>query len=114
MPDDLTSKIPWKDNIKYIKNMLGYIQKTDNTYFPLAVLRLVLDAVEAALGLVFSADILELLCEGAPMEALGKPVLLLLISSFLLSAASSFLKNEFVEPKQSLIWLTYDSDFAAK
>ena len=114
MPDDLTSKIPWKDNIRYIKNMLGYIQKTDNTYFPLAVLRLVLDAVEAALGLVFSADILELLCEGAPMAALGKPVLLLLTSSFLLSAASSFLKNEFVEPKQSLIWLTYNSDFAAK
>ncbi len=114
MPDDLTSKIPWKDNIKYIKNMLGYIQKTDNTYFLLATLRLVLDAVEAALVLVFSADILELLYEGAPMEALGKPVLLLLISSFLLSAASSFLKNEFVEPKQSLIWLTYDSDFAAK
>ena len=52
MPDDLTSKIPWKDNIRYIKNMLGYIQKTDNTYFPMAFLRLVMDAVEAALGLV--------------------------------------------------------------
>ena len=49
MPDDLTSKIPLKDNIRYIKNMLGYIQKTDNTYFLLATLRLVLDAVEAAL-----------------------------------------------------------------
>lgn len=71
MPDDLTSKIPWKDNIRYIKNMLGYIQKTDNTYFPLAVLRLVLDAVEAALVLVFSADILELLCEGAPWRRWG-------------------------------------------
>lgn len=114
MPDDLTSKIPLKDNIRYIKNMLGYIQKTDNTYFLLATLRLVLDAVEAALGLVFSADILELLWEGASMENLGKPVILLLSSSFLLSAASSFLKNEFVEPKQSLIWLTYDSDFSAK
>ena len=114
MPDDLTSRIPLKDNIRYIKNMLGYIQKTDNTYFLLATLRLVLDAVEAALGLVFSADILELLWEGASMENLGKPVILLLSSSFLLSGASSFLKNEFVEPKQSLIWLTYDSDFSAK
>ena len=101
MPDDLTSKIPLKDNIRYIKNMLEYVQKTDNTYFLLATLRLVLDAVEAALGLVFSADILELLWEGASMENLGKPVILLLSSSFLLSGASSFLKNEFVEPKQS-------------
>jgi hypothetical protein len=38
MPDDLTSKIPWKETIRYIKNMFSYIQKIDNSYFPLATL----------------------------------------------------------------------------
>ncbi len=114
MPDDLTSKIPWKENIRYIKNMFFYIHKIDKTYFSLATGRLLLEAVEAALALVFSAEILELLCEGAPVETIGKPVFYLLVCSFLLSTASRFLLNEFLLPKRNHICRVYDNDFAAK
>ena len=114
MQDELTRRIPFRENVRNIRNLLVYIHEIDKAYYILAFMQLLVDAVEAAFAMVLSADILELLYESAPYEEIRKPVISLLGLSFLLSLVSSVLKNEFVLPRRENIAKTYGGNLAAK
>ena len=114
MQDELTRRIPFRENVRNIRNLLVYIHEIDKAYYILAFMQLLVDAVETAFAMVLSADILELLYESAPYEEIRKPVISLLGLSFLLSLVSSVLKNEFVLPRRENIAKTYGGNLAAK
>ena len=114
MQNDLTSKIPFRENIRHLKNLLAAVHGLDRSYFFLNILRLLTDTANGALRLVLSADILELLYEGRPMEEIMKSVVLLLVFPSLLTLASSVLWNEFISPRKENIIRIYNGNFAAK
>ena len=113
-PEDLTSKLPFRENIKNIRNLLLHVYKIDKTYYLLDCIRLLLDAVRGALAVVLSADILEMLYEARPMEEIMKAVILLLVLPTLAAVLSSVLWHEFVEPGKMNIARVYDGNLAAK
>ena len=93
-PEDLTSKLPFRENIKNIRDLLLHVYKIDKTYYLLDCIRLLLDAVGGALAVVLSADILEMLYEARPMEEIMKAVILLLALPTLAAVLSSVLWHE--------------------
>ena len=58
---DLTDKMSLKEKFGHVRNLLSCLYQIDRTYFFLATVRLLLDAVKSALIIVLSADILGLL-----------------------------------------------------
>lgn len=114
MEDSLTSKIPFRENVKNIKNLLAHVWKIDKLYFLLNSLRLLLDAVGNAMTMVLSAEILEMLYAARPAAETMRVVLLLLALPTLLAAASSVLWHEFVEPGRANIGRVYEGNLAAK
>ena len=114
MEEDLTSKLPFRVNVKNIKNLLMHVYKIDKTYYLLDSIRILLDAVGSAVTVVLSADILEMLYEARPAEEIMKVVLLLLTLPTLLAIASSVLWNEFVQPGRENIGRVYEGNLAAK
>ena len=114
MRNDLTDKMSLKEKCRHVRDMLSCLYQIDRTYFFLAAVRLLMDAVKSALIMVLSADILGLLYESASAEEIMRPVVWLLVLSFVLSMASSVLLNEFLLPRRENIGRTYDGNFAAK
>lgn len=114
MQDDLTSKIPFRENMKNIRNLLVQVHKIDRSYYVLNGIRIGLDSLKGALALVLAADILDLLYRGGALEEFWKPVALVLFLPSLLGLVSSFLWYEFIEPKRDNIRRTYEGNLAAK
>lgn len=114
MEDNLTSKLPFRENIKNIKNLLVHVYNIDKTYYLLASLRILLDAVAGAVTVVLSAEILEMLYENTSMAEIMKVVVLLLAVPALLAIVSSVLWHEFVEPGRANIGRIYEGNVAAK
>lgn len=114
MQDDLTSKIPFRDNIRNIWNLLSHVYRIDRSYYLVNAVRLLMDAVKGALTVVFSARILELLYRKGSVEELAWAVGLMLAVPFLLTFASSALWHEVIEPKRKNIRRIYDGNLSAK
>ena len=114
MQDDLTSKIPFRDNIRNIWNLLSHVYRIDRSYYLVNMVRLLLDAVKGALTVVFSARILELLYKKGSVQELAWAVGLMLAVPFLLTFAGSVLWHEVIEPKRKNIRRVYDGNLAAK
>lgn len=114
MQDDLTSKIPFRSNLKNIRNLLAEIHKIDRNYYVLNGIRIGLDSAKGALALVLAADILDLLYGGASVEEFWKPVALVLFLPSLMGLISAILWYEFIEPKRANIRRTYEGNLAAK
>ena len=114
MQDDLTSKIPFRENLKNIKNLLVQVHRIDRSYYVLNGIRIGLDSARGALALVLAADILDLLYRGGALEEFWKPVAMVLFLPSLLELVSSFLWYEFIGPKRDNIRRTYDGNLAAK
>ena len=112
--DDLTGKLPFRDNMRNMKNLLAYVYQIDKTYYFLNCLRLLLDAVGSALTVALSANILEMLYDSRPMAEIMKGVILLLALPTLAYMLSSFLLNEFVLPGKENMARVYDANLAAK
>ncbi len=112
--DDLTSRLPLRDNVRNIKNLFVHVYRIDKTYYFLDCLRLFLDAVGSALTVVLAADILEMLYESRPMEEIMKAVIFLLALPTLTAMLSSALLNEFVLPGKKNIARVYNGNLAAK
>lgn len=111
---DLTGKIPFKENLKNIKSLFFYVYHIDRGAFLLPALKLLLDAVKRALSVVLSAEILERLFEGAAMEEILKPAVLLLSVTFVLTMVCIILQQEWIGPKRSNVRRVYDGNLAAK
>ena len=103
MQDDLTSKIPFRDNMRNIRNLLLEVHQIDKSYYAINGIRIGLDSVKGALGLVLAAEILELLYRGSSLEEFWRPVAMVVFVPFLLGLVSSFLWYEFVQPKRENI-----------
>lgn len=114
MEDNLTSKLPFRENMKNIRNLLVQVYRIDKSYFFLNSLRLLLDAVGNAVTVVLSAEILEMLYAGSPAAEIMRVVLLLLAIPTLLAVASSVLWHEFVDPGRANIGRVYEGNLAAK
>ena len=114
MEDNLTSKLPFRENMKNIRNLLVQVYRIDKSYFFLNSLRLLLDAVGNAVTVVLSAEILEMLYAGSPVAEIMRVVLLLLAIPTLLAVASSVLWHEFVDPGRANIGRVYEGNLAAK
>ncbi len=114
MQDDLTSKIPFRDNMRNIRNLLLEVHQIDKSYYAINGIRIGLDSVKGALGLVLAAKILELLYRGSSLEEFWRPVAMVVFVPFLLGLVSSFLWYEFVQPKRENIRRTYEGNLAAK
>ncbi len=114
MQDDLTSKIPFRDNMRNIRNLLLEVHQIDKSYYAINGIRIGLDSVKGALGLVLAAEILELLYRGSSLEEFWRPVAMVVFVPFLLGLVSSFLWYEFVQPKRENIRRTYEGNLAAK
>lgn len=114
MQDDLTSKIPFRDNVKNIRNLLRQVQQIDGSYYAINGLRIGLDSMKGALELVLAAEILELLYQGGSLEEFWRPVAMVLLLPSLISLAASFLWHEFIQPKRENIRRIYEGDLAAK
>lgn len=114
MPNELTDRIPFRENMKKIKAILCYIHRTDRSYFAAAAAANMTNALASAATIVLSANILRLLYGSAPPEAMVRPVVLLLAAPFLLHVLASVLHNEFLEPKMENIARIYDGEHASK
>ena len=114
MEDNLTSKLPFRENMKNIRNLLVQVYRIDKSYFFLNSLRLLLDAVGNAMTVVLSAEILEMLYAARTGEEIMRVVLLLLAIPTLLAVASSVLWHEFVDPGRANIGRVYEGNLAAK
>lgn len=114
MQNELTEKLPFRENIRKIKNILAYIHRTDKSYYAFVLLTHLVDSLRTVVTIVLSADILQLLYDAVSMEEMIKPVALLLAVPFLMSLLSSVLHNEILEPKMENIARIYDGDLAAK
>ncbi len=114
MQNDLTSKIPFRENVRNIRNLLRQIYEIDKSYYAVNGLRVGLDAVKGALELLLAAEILELLYQGGSLKEFWRPVAMVLLVPLLISLVTSFLWHEFIQPKQQNIWRTYDGNLAAK
>lgn len=114
MQDDLTSKIPFRDNVKNIRNLLRQVQQIDGSYYAVNGLRIGLDSMKGALELVLAAEILELLYQGGSLEEFWRPVAMVLLLPSLISLVTSFLWHEFIQPKRENIRRIYEGDLAAK
>ena len=114
MQNDLTSKIPLRENLKNIQNLLLYTYQIDKFAYFLPAFKILLDTINSTVSLVLSANILEMLYEGSPLEEIIKPVILLLTLAFLLNMASSILQHEFIGPKRANVTRVYDGNLAAK
>ncbi|MCI9143852.1 MAG: ABC transporter ATP-binding protein, partial [Lachnospiraceae bacterium] len=114
MRNDLTDKISFREGLVYIRNIISHIYNIDRSYYFLAAIQLLTDAGKAALTLVLSADILELLYRSAPVGEIGRPVAYLLALTFILSMISSILKNEFILPARGNIRRIYEGNLFAK
>ena len=114
MEDNLTSKLPFRENMKNIRNLLVQVYRIDKSYFFLNSLRLLLDAVGNAVTVVLSAEILEMLYAGSPVAEIMRVVLLLLAIPTLLAVASSVLWHELVDPGRANIGRVYEGNLAAK
>lgn len=114
MPDDLTSKLPFRENIKYIKTILLYTHRVDKAHYPLCALRHLLNAANGALKLILSARILEALFDARPMAEVMKPVILLLAVPSLLEIVSCVLQNEVIDPRRGNVLRVYNGNLSAK
>jgi len=114
MQEDLTSKIPLRDNLNNIKNLIAYTYKIDKSMYFLPVVKILLSAIRSSVSLVLSADILEMLYAGKPMEEIMKTVMLLLAVTFLINMVNSVLQNEFIGPGRGNVRRIYDCNLAAK
>ena len=94
--------------------LLLYTYQIDKFAYFLPALKILLDTINSTISLVLSANILEMLYAGSPMEEIIKPVILLLTLAFLLNMASSILQNEFIGPKRANVTRVYDGNLAAK
>ncbi len=114
MQNDLTSKIPLRENMKNIKNIFSYTYKIDKSAYFLPALKILLNAIKNALSLVLSAQILEMIYQNSPMEEIIRPVILLLAMNFLLTMAASVLQEEWIGPIRANVRRTFDGNLAAK
>lgn len=114
MQNDLTSKIPFRENIKNIKDLMSCTYYIDKLHYYLAAFIHLLNAVNANLSLIITAVVLDGLYAGNSMkEIVGKAALLLCIS-FLLRMAASILWNEVMQPRRENVKRVYDGNLAAK
>lgn len=123
MQNELTDRIPFRENIQKIRNILSYIHRTDRSYYAVVLLTYLVDALSSAAVTVLSANILQLLYAAVSREpasglfedgTIVRPVVLLLAIPFGLSLLSSLLHNEILDPKMENIARIYDGDLAAK
>ncbi len=114
MQDDLTSKIPLRENIKNIKNLVSYTYKIDRSMYYLPVIQILMNAIKGAVSLVLSANILEMLYEKKPMEEIMWQVAMLLGLTFFINILNSILQNQFIGPGRANVRRIYDGNLAAK
>lgn len=114
MHNELTEKISFRESFRKIRNILAYVHRTDRKYFPVVVIRCLTDTLKSVAAMIFSANILQLLYEAAPLEEMILPVVRLLAVPFGLSLITSVLNNEIIWPREKYIALVYDGDLAAK
>ena len=114
MPDDLTSKLPFRENLKYMKNLLLYTHRMDKSFYPLSALRRLLIAANDVLKLILSAQILEALFAASPMAEVMKPVILLLTIPSLVEMISCVMQNEYIDPKRGNLARMHEGNLSAK
>jgi len=112
--DDLTSRIPLRENLRNIKNIISCTYNIDKSTYYLPALKILLSAVQSSLSLVLSAEILERLYEGRAMEEVMRPAAVLLVLTFLMNMAGSVLQKEFIGPGRGNVRRVYDGNLAAK